>query len=469
MSYTLKRNLLFVFLPPVIVLVAAELWLSNEALLRAADAAYDRSLVGAIKTIDANISTANGGLDIQLPYKSLEFFNLMSSGRVYYKVATEDGLMALGSPGLAAPSVELKADQPVFYDAMYFGEPVRIGAYARMLAEPLYGVRPQRVIIQVAETREARNVFTRDLLAQAAVLDVLLVAVIACLMAFGIVLALRPLQRLRHDIMQRAQDDLAQIDPSGVPQEVRPLVDAINFHIDRFKKIAVHQRQFLDDASHQLRTPLAVLRTQVEYALREPDDNRVREALHAMQRGLHRSIRLVNQMLALARANSGSIGLTVMEDVDLNRVAEEVARTLLFQARLKEQDFGLLLHPTGRILVKGIEPLLHEAVTNLVDNAIRYAPRGGRITLAVETDDMTARISISDSGPGMSEVDCAAIGERFRRGKTAERGGAGLGLAIVKAIVTQHNGQLLVQNGNRETGLTVDLTLPLPGQCATPH
>lgn len=462
---SLKRKLLAVLLPALAGLLCGELWLSYRALLVAANSAYDRSLAGAIKAVDANISTASGGLSVNLPYKMLEFFQLTASGKVFYRISTEDGLVTLGNTDLPEPRAALLPGVPYFYGAEYFGEPVRIGIYMRRLNLPLYGSQVQRVIIQVAETTGSRSAFARGLLLQAVALDALLILFVALVIAIGVMLALRPLQRLRNEVIARNPDDLTPIDPSSVLLEVRPLVDAINRHVERSERLARGQRQFLDDASHQLRTPLAVLRTQVDYALREPELPRVREALGAIQQGLERAVRLVNQMLALARVNNALTRDEPMESVNLCSLVQDVAHMLLPEARRKRQDFGFIL-PNHDIFVSGAEALLREAVINLADNAIRYAPEGGHITLSVSTDEGVARITIVDNGPGIPADERERVGERFRRGKAVAGAGAGLGLAIAKTIIEQHHGTLEVGDGHYQTGTMLCLAIPCKRETA---
>ena len=446
-------------LPALVVLMCGELWLSYQELRSAANAAYDRSLAGAIKGIDAGVSTASGGLAVELPYQMLEFFQLTANSKVFYRISTEDGLVTLGNADLPGPKVSLTPGVPHFYDAEYFLEPVRIGAYLRRLDKPLYGQDAQNVIIQVAESTQSRSAFVAGLLRQGALLDLLLVLVIAVLMAAAVVLALRPVLRVRAEVLGRAQDDLAPMDPTGVPREIRPLVEAINHHLGQWVKLAQTQAQFLEDASHQLRTPLAVLRTQVDYAMREPELPRVRDALQAMQAGIERSTRLVNQLLALAHVNTLVTPAESTERLGLAGLVNEVARTLLPQARRKRQDFAFVA-PVAEVYVEGVEVLLREAVMNLVDNAIRYAPEDGHITLTVDQQDSFARVSIADDGPGIPVAERPHIGERFRRGKTALAGGAGLGLAIAKAIMEQHRGELHIVDDPAVPGLTIRLVLP---------
>lgn len=458
-----RSTLLALLLPALAVLLGGELWLSYRELRIAGNAAYDRSLAGAIKGIDARVSTQSGGLSVELPYQMLEFFQLAANGKVFYRITTDDGLVTLGNADLPAPQVQLQLGTPHFYDAEYFGEPVRVGAYSRRLDKPLYGTQAQNVVIQVAESTEARSAFAQGLLLQAAGLDALLVLLIALLMAGAVVLALRPLLRVRAQVLARAEDDFRPMDASLVPLEVRPLVEAINQHIGKWTQLARHQVQFLEDASHQLRTPLAVLRTQIEYARREPELAKVRDALEAMQASIERSTRLVNQLLALARVNNTVTKAPSTESgepIGLSRLAHNVARSLLPEARRKRQDFAFL-EPPQEIYVQGSDVLLSEAVMNLVDNAIKHAPEGGHISLAVDQNGGYARVCVADDGPGISAAERLHIGERFCRGPSAQPGGAGLGLAIAKAIMEQHGGKLALLDKELAGGLTMCLLIPV--------
>ena len=234
-------------------------------------------------------------------------------------------------------------------------------------------------------------------------------------------MALRPLERLRQDVERRSSDDLSPVDASDMPGEVLPLVSAINLHMARFAAQARVQSQFLDDASHQLRTPLSVLRTQTAYALRETDPQEVRTALLAMQEGLDRAVRTTNQMLALARAKDASLaeGGFAPEPVDLAETANAVIRTLLPAARTRQLDVGMDV-PPGPVKVLAADWLLREAVSNLVDNAIRYSPQGGDLTVRVQVGDGTARLVVEDSGPACRPRTspapaCVSGGERRAR------------------------------------------------------
>ena len=456
-ALSLRRTLLLVLFPGLLAVVGAELWLTWRTAVDAANAAYDRSLLGAIKAIDANISTASGGLGVELPYRMLEFFELTANGRVFYRVATDDGLVEIGNADLPPPPRALVTGRPQFSDASYFDDPVRVGSYARLLDRPVAGRQtPQRVVIQVAETLQSRQAFTRTLVVQSLERDLVLVVAATGLLVLAVAWALRPLARLRAEVQARPAQDLRPISPSGIPADVRPLVEAINHHVERNRQQAEARRRFIDDASHQLRTPLATLATQVGFALREADPAQQRQALDAIRAQLDEAVRQTNQMLALARADSAEVA---PEPVELNALAQAVTRHWWSEARAAGIDLGLEAAP--RPVHATAQPaLLKEALSNLLHNAIRYTPRGGRVTVAVKEAGARAWLEVVDDGPGIPADERARAGERFFRGSNVAQPGTGLGLAIVKSIAERLGGELLLTAGHGERGLRATIALP---------
>jgi two-component system, OmpR family, sensor histidine kinase TctE len=455
---SLRRALLLVLLPGMLGVVSAELWLTWRTAVDAANAAYDRSLLGAIKSMDANISTASGGLGVELPYRLLEFFELTASGQVYYRVATEDGLVEIGNADLPPPPSYLVSGRPQFSDALYFGEPVRVGSYARLLSQPLAGQpAPQRVVIQIAETLGSRQDFTLALVLQSVARDVLLVLAATLLLVLVVGWALRPLARLRGEVQARSADDLTPIDDAGIPADVRPLVEAINHHVARNREQAEARRHFIDDASHQLRTPLATLRTQVGFALREQDPAQRLLALLAIRSQLDETVRQTNQMLALAKADSAELQPVPL---DAQALAESVTRQWWAEARERGVDLGF--EPcAGPQPVRAQAALLKEALSNLLHNALRYTPRGGQVTVQTRRVNHQVWWVVLDTGPGIPAQEQARVGERFFRASNASQPGTGLGLAIVQSIVQRHGGALRVNPGPDGQGLAVAMILPL--------
>lgn len=462
-SLSLRRSLLVLLVPGLLLVAAAEIWQTWRTAVDAANAAYDRSLLGAIKSMDANISTASGGLGVELPYRMLEFFELTASGHVYYRVATENGLVEIGNANLPLPPGVLVTGQPRFMDAIYFDEPVRVGAYARVLDQPLGGQSVgQRLVIQVAETLESRQAFTRALVWQSVARDVLLMMVSTGLMVLAVGWALGPLGRLRAEVQARAAQDLTPIDAQGVPADVQPLVEAINFHIERNRQHTEARQRFVDDASHQLRTPLATLTTQVGFALRETDPIQQREALIAIKVQLEETVRQTNQMLSLARVDSAELAL---QWLDINALAEEVTRAWWPQARAQRIDLGFEADAAAP-LVSGHAGLLKEALANLLHNAIRYCPAQAQVTVRVDHTPTECVVSVIDTGPGMRQSELARAGDRFFRGSQVTLPGSGLGLAIVRSIAERLGGRLTVSAGLNGQGLAVAIVLPLSPSCA---
>lgn len=457
---SIRRKLFLVLVPGLLLVFSAELWLAWRTASEAADAAYDRSLLGAVKSIDSSISNASGGLSVELPYRMLEFFELTANGQVYYRVATEDGLVEIGSSDLPPPPKPLLSGVPQFYEGRFFGEPVRVGSYARELLTPLAGqAGPQRVLIQVAETLEARSDFRRSLVLQSVARDFLLVLVASALLGLAIAWAMRPLARLRQEVEARPPQDLTPIDCEGVPAELLPLVGAINHHIQRNHEEAESRRQFLDDASHQLRTPLTTLATQVAFAQREADPSALREVMGTIGLQLDETIRQTNQMLSLAKADSAAVETEPMDAVLL---AEELLRRWWPLAREQGVDLGLQA-PMARLLFCGVPGLLREALSNLLHNAIRHAGAGCHVTLAIDSRGDGVQFSVVDDGPGLPPEELARAGERFFRGSQTELPGSGLGLAIVRTVAERHGGSMQVQAGPGGQGLSVTIELPNRG------
>ncbi|MGM9427552.1 sensor histidine kinase [Hydrogenophaga sp. MI9] len=457
---SIRRFLLVLLLPGLSAVVVGELWLGWRTASEAADAAYDRSLLGAVKSIDSSISTASGGIGVELPYRMLEFFELTAQGQVFYRVATEDGLVEIGSADLPTPPRPLKTGQPQFHEGAYLGQAVRVGSYARELNPPLAGqTGPQRVVIQVAETLEARNDFRRALVLQSLARDVLLMLAATALLALAIAWAMRPLDRLRQEVDARDPQDLTPMNDSGAPAEVRPLVQAINHHIERNRAQAEARRRFVDDASHQLRTPLTTLATQVAFAQRETDPGAQRQVLDTIREQLDETIRQTNQMLSLARADSAPPQRQAFDAVALS---EALVRQWWAQAREQGVDLGLDA-PDGPLPLQGEPDLLREALSNLLHNAIRHGGPGCHVTLVLRRlADDAVQWAVVDDGPGVPPDELARAGERFFRGRGGTLPGSGLGLAIVRTVAQRHGGTMHVSAGPDGRGLSVSLRLPAP-------
>lgn len=449
---SLRTRLLLMLLPALALLAGAGLWLTRADAVAASNAAYDRSLLGAIKALELNVSTASGGLAVELPYRLFEFFQLTASGSVHFRVATADGLVEIGSPDLPPPPAPLRAGEPQFYDASYFGEPLRLGALRRPLEPPLGESR--EIVIQVGESTVSRERFTSAFVRRALQRDLVLLALLVAAVVGVSTLVLRPLQRLAAETRARAADDLRPLPAAGLPGDVLPLVDAVNQQLARSEQLLDQRRRFVDDASHQLRTPLTTLRAQLDYALRESDAQRSRQALQALSAALDQAIRATNQLLVLARSDAA---VARHDPFDLGELAREVALQLLPLARERGLDFGLDV-PEAPLPVHGDRALLQEALANLAHNAIAHGRDGGTVTVQAAADGLGASLAVIDDGPGLAPEISGQVGERFAKGRGSR--GSGLGLAIAKTVVERHRGRLRLQARDDGPGLRASLWWP---------
>lgn len=450
---TLRARLLGVLVPGLVVLMAFSLWLTHGLAVRSANAAFDRSLLGALRGLDVNVSTASGGLSVEQPFQLFEFFELTGSGAVHYRVTTDDGLVEIGSPELPLPEGPLVDGQARFFDAVYLGQPVRIGVLARPLQPPVAGAT--RVVIQVAEPVEVRARFVAAFIRQAVTRDAVVLGLLTLAVVAVSSWALWPVRELARSTRERDPQDLARLPVDGLPQDLLPLVEALNGQVAHTWRLLEQRRRFLDDASHQLRTPLTTLRAQLDYGLREADPGRAREALNALSRELDHATRATQQLLRLARADEAPLQ---WETVDLAALAREVALELLPLARAEGVDFGVDV-ADGELPATGDRGQLQGAWSNLAHNALVHG--AGPVTIEARREAGGGwSIGVVDAGPGLAPEVAARPGERFAKGRGSR--GSGLGLALAQAVAQRHGGQLRFQAGEGGRGLRVSLAWGAP-------
>lgn len=441
----LRSLLLRWLLIPTLVLWALGFAAGYLRNLAQANRAYDRTLVGAAMVMRDQLNIApDGEIMADVPAAALEMLRTDAHDRVFYRISEwPGGRHITGYEDLPAPA-EPASSLASFDEWIYKGQPVRGVALGHTLLDK---GRPRQVLVQVAETLEARRALTRRIVADAASLQLLLIAASAGLIALGVQRGLAPLRKLRDDVRARGADDLAPIDTHAVPREVVPLIRAINLHAERQKQLAATQRRFIASASHQLKTPLTVLRAQAAHAMQQTDLHAMRAAVAQLHEATHATSHLVQQMLALARAEPGR--LLEPEDLDLAELARELCVNLLPLARSRSIDLGFDGEQT--VTVRGESLMLREMLANLVDNALRHTPSGGQVTVSVGVDASgRALLQVDDSGPGLPEPEHARVLEAFYRVPGSPAEGSGLGLAIVKQVCDRH-------------GLTLRFGTPAPG------
>jgi two-component system sensor histidine kinase TctE len=271
---------------------------------------------------------------------------------------------------------------------------------------------------------------------------------------FGILRSLAPLERLRSEIAQRSARDLRPLDGSYAPAEVRPLVGTLNELLGNLRDALDSQQRFTANAAHQLRTPLAGLQTQVELALRQPAPEPMLRSLDQLRGATVRAAHLANQLLALSRAEPGGHRPDALRALDLRSVAQDAAATWVPRALPKDLDLGFEIEHAP---VSGDARLLRDLLDNLLENAIRYTPEGGRITVRTGVEGDQSVVSVEDDGPGIPADQRERVFQRFYRVPGSTGDGSGLGLAIVHEIVNAHGASASIDSGTDGRGTRVQV------------
>ena len=461
-AISLRRYLLLGILLPVGLLVIVNTVGLYSQAFSAINTAYDRTLLASAKSIGEQLDVTGydelSELRVAVPYAALEAFEADNQSRLFYRVSSLDGEMVSGFAGLPFWRGRIPAKPPYsalvdFYDDAFGEDAVRVA----VLLQPVASAKGRGMaVIQVAETLELRTTLARKILFDTLWRQALLLAVIALVVVVVVQRATRPVRRLSAELQARAEGDLSVIDARDAPRELLPLVDATNQVMGRLQHLLENQKRFVRDTAHQLRTPLAVLKVQVQSALRGDLD--ANEALADISRTVDRATLLANQMLALAKVEQ----LRQQPDpqaIDLARVARQVALDLSPLIAEKDIDFGIETQP-GR--VRAHEWMLGELTRNLLHNAIKHTPAGGTLTVRTACEAGRVVLSVSDSGPGIPDELAARLYLPFSAGDVPH--GSGLGLAICLEIVQALGGSIALENRlaqGRVMGLEATVRLPL--------
>jgi two-component system sensor histidine kinase QseC len=311
--------------------------------------------------------------------------------------------------------------------------------------------------IVVSEANDLRNRLIRSIALQTASPLALGLPVLMILLWLSITRGLDPLGVLTREIELREPDNLRPLEAGSAPREVRPMVTALNRLLHRVTHALEGERRFTANAAHELRTPLAAIQAQLHAARAADDEDERRRSLEQLQRGVERSIRLVGQMLTMARLDPDQT-LQDVADVNLWDVAETVCADLAPLALLREQALSLDVEP-GVPLVPGNADMLSMLLSNLVDNAIRYTDRGGHVDVRVRSEASGALIEVHDDGPGIAPAQRERVFERFYRIAGVEPAGTGLGLAICRRIAELHGTRITLSEGRGGRGVVASVHL----------
>jgi two-component system sensor histidine kinase TctE len=368
-----------------------------------------------------------------------------------YQVLGVRGELLSGDANLPVPT----DDAPVipwelrFRDDEVGNEPVRV-AYVWVTPESLDGGPARTLLVQVAETLGKRARLTNEIIKGVILPQFVILPLAVLLVWLALARGISPLHELQRRIRSREASDLSSIDETRVPEEVAPLVSGINDLLARLDKSISRQKHFLADAAHQLKTPLAGLRTQAELIQREIDAGRsspdeLKRSLQQIARASERAAHMVNQLLALARAEDAEQAMRT-EPVNLSELAIETVRDFVPKALERRIDLGFegVEPDAARLRVEGQPVLMGELIRNLVDNALAYTQAGGTVTVRVVEDPFgqVMVLQVEDSGPGIAPAEREKVFQPFYRSLGTPVDGSGLGLAIVSEIVQQHGAEM---------------------------
>ena len=320
----------------------------------------------------------------------------------------------------------------------------------------VFGVQAARSVIQVAQPLAVRQQRAAQLAVQTLKPFALLLPVLLIVIWLAVGQALQPLQRLTAQVQARRTQVLEPLPPTPLPEEVQPLVAALNDLLGRLKASLERERAFMADAAHELRTPLTALHLQMGMLARASDESERAAAMETLSAGVQRAIRLVEQLLALARQEPRAD--TPHIAVPLAELARSCVAELVPLADARHIDLGLA--NATEVSVRGDPEGLRTLLRNLVDNAVRYTGAGGRVDVSVESFGAGARLSVSDNGPGIAPADRERVFDRFYRPAGTATSGSGLGLAIVRTIAAAHGASVALADGADGQGLKVTVSFP---------
>ncbi len=459
--FSIRRCLLVWLLVATAVFGALALIDTWREAQRMATALADRVLAGSALVIAERASLDDHGrIGIEIPYGALEMLSSAAEDRVFYRVDGPPGRLVTGYDDLpVAPAVP--GGDPAFSDGVFRGEPVRVASLARAAST---GIDEVPYVVTVAETTNARLELTRTILMRSALRLALMILGAALIVGIAVTVSLRPLYQLSEAIETRSPDDLSPVQ-TRVPSEVRGLVGTINSFMLRLKSALDGLRNFTGNAGHQLRTPLAVVRTQLALAARAATLPDAQAAAAKGDAAVAHAERILAQLLLLAKVDAATG--REPQPMDLAAFARDLTADHIPAAAESGIDLGF--EGAGPIPVRAEPLLLGEALRNLIQNALLHTGRGTEVTVRVRREPGAAVLEVEDDGPGIPAEARAAAVSRFARGQTpgqAPAPGMGLGLPVVEEIAVLFGGRLTLHQATAGRGLCARIRFTAPPDAA---
>lgn len=483
--HSLFGEILDWMLAPLLLLWPMSIAITYLVAKSIANQPFDDALEDRVTVLSQQIRTVSGKPVALLPGSARDVLRADDVDSVYFQISGPAGLHLDGDRDLPRPRVgpddSARGGVVLFRNDSIHGTPIRV-AYSWVNLDPLHEPArtpqaapeppPALALVQVAETLDKRAHLANEIIKGVILPQFIILPVILALVWFALSRGLSPLAELQERIRARPQDDLSPIDPRQVPEEISPLVGSFNDMLERLGQTVEMQKRFIADAAHQMKTPLAGMRMQSELALRQVDPDEIHRSLEQLAKSSESATRLVNQLLALARAENQPHAGLAFEEIDLAQLARATVQDWVQASFAHQIDLGF--EPPEAPLdqdlrIAGNALMLRELLSNLIDNALRYTPQGGSVTVRVRRDGEHALLEVEDTGPGIAPSERVHVFERFYRILGTNVQGSGLGLAIVREIAQQHGAEIDIFNNPRShskkyPGSLFRLTFPPPVQ-----
>ncbi len=450
-QHSLFGEILDWMLAPLLLLWPMSIAITYLVAKSIANQPFDHALEDSVTVLAQQVREVDGKAVSRLPGSARDILRADDVDQVYFQIAGPDGAHIDGDRELPRPAEadDTRSGQVRFRNAVMHGNQVRI-AYAFVNLRPLAkrSDDPHAALVQVAETLDKRALLANEIIKGVILPQFIILPIVLALVWFALARGLSPLAALRERIRARRPDDLSPIDSHQVPEEISPLVGSLNDMLARLSQTIEMQKRFIADAAHQMKTPLAGMRMQSELALRQLDPDEIHRSLEQLAKSSESATRLVNQLLALARAENQPHAGIAMVMLDLNTLARATVQDWVQASFAHRIDLGFE-QSEAPLDIEGSPLMLRELLSNLIDNALRYTPAGGSVTVRVRSDAGQAVLEVEDTGPGIAPSERPHVFERFYRILGTTVPGSGLGLAIVREIAQQHAAEVDIFNNPR--------------------
>ncbi|WP_047540066.1 sensor histidine kinase [Methylotenera versatilis] len=450
----LFRWLLLLLLPLIFISIIAGYFLANHF----TNQVYDKSLYRTALALAGQVDTETPEIQVHLPKIARDLLEFDEDDDVYFRIIGPNGDLVSTHTSLPLPKKYPAADRFFYYETSLNNEDLRVIIYALPKAQN----NQKDIYILVGETQQKRMQMADEIILSMLLPQLLIGLLVGALLFFGIKRGLMPLEKLKTELITRNSNDLSPVDHSAAPTELKPLLESFNDLLAKVANNIAKQQRFIADASHQLRTPLAGLKTQAELALREQSPDKIAHALNQINVASGNLSHLVSQLLSLTKAEpSGSVFLET-ETLDFSQLAQLTTADWVVAALEKNIDLGFIAADKN-LLIKGNAVLLRELMNNLIENAILYTANGGNITVGIKREANDILLYVQDDGIGIAPDQQDLVFERFYRVLGTQQTGCGLGLTIVQEIAERHSATVSIDSKGEGLGslFTVRFTAAL--------